>query len=405
MQLRMKSLQFNLNGAQSQLRAITRARRPTFARPLDAAPLYTGGRSAAYNSTGKYGFTNSINSQSRRFQQQQTPKHIPLTRQSRTMHSTSPNKSQAQNTAQPTHVVEASAAGEPTIHAVFETKTGTWQYVVADPSTSAAVIIDPVLDYDPATQSITTTSADSLLALVKGKGFMVEAILETHAHADHLTAASYLQDRLAQDQGKKPFIGIGKRIRQVQTLFGERYLVPEKEYDDIFGVFFEDDQEFKIGNLTVTAMHLPGHTPDHLGYKIGDNVFCGDSLFHADIGTARCDFPGGSASNLYQSGRRLLGLSDNVKIWTGHDYPPEGRSVPVPYMSVRDHKEQNKHLKDGITEEEFVALRKERDAKLGEPRLLHQSLQVNIRAGQLPIPTAAGHRMLHLPLKLNGVTW
>lgn len=139
--------------------------------------------------------------------------------------------------------------------------------------------------------------------------------------------------------------------------------------------------------------------------KSSDNVFCGDSLFHADIGTARCDFPGGSADSLFQSGHKLLGLPDHVKIWTGHDYPPEERKSPMSWMSVEDHKAENKHLKTGITADEFVALRKERDAKLAEPKLLHQSLQINIRAGHLPTPTETGHRMLHLPLKLKGVEW
>lgn len=164
---------------------------------------------------------------------------------------------------------EATAAGEPTIHAVFETKTGTWQYVVADPSTLAAVIIDPVLDYDPASQAVTTFAADSLLSLVKEKGYKIDRILETHAHADHLTAASYLQSRLTQEHGHKPSIGIGKRIGQVQKLFGRRYAVPPDEYSVVFDTLFDDDEKFKIGNLVATAMHLPGHTPDHLGYKIG----------------------------------------------------------------------------------------------------------------------------------------
>lgn len=137
---------------------------------------------------------------------------------------------------------------------------------------------------------------------------------------------------------------------------------------------------------------------------VSDNVFCGDSLFHADIGTARCDFPGGSANDLYKSGRKLLSLPDHVKIWTGHDYPPDGRDS-VPWISVKEHREQNKHLNDNVTEEEFVTFRKERDAKLAEPKLLHQSLQMNIRAGRLPKPTESGHRMLHLPLKLNGLEW
>ncbi|KAE8165538.1 beta-lactamase-like protein [Aspergillus tamarii] len=324
---------------------------------------------------------------------------------SRSIRSITTKTPQAVAQGRASYSTEATATGEPTIHAVFETKTGTWQYVVSDPSTLAAVIIDPVLDYDPSNQAVTTSAADSLLSLVKEKGYKVDRILETHAHADHLTAASYLQNRLMQEYGYKPSIGIGKRIGQVQKLFGQRYAVPPDEYSVVFDTLFDDDEKFKIGNLTATAMHLPGHTPDHLGYKIGDNVFCGDSLFHADIGTARCDFPGGSAQSLFNSGRKLLSLPDHVKIWTGHDYPPEGRKNPIPWLSVQDHKSQNKHLRDGITEEEFVSLRQERDAKLAEPRLLHQSLQINIRGGQLPKPTEAGHRMLHVPLKLGDVNW
>ena len=136
-----------------------------------------------------------------------------------------------------------------------------------------------------------------------------------------------------------------------------------------------------------------------------DNVFCGDSIFHADIGSARCDFPGGSSANLFASGRKLLSLPDDVKIWTGHDYPPEGRGAPVPFMTVQQHRQRNQHLKDGITQEDFVTRRDERDAKLAEPKLLHQSLQWNIRAGRLPKPTSAGRLMLHLPLKMKGVEW
>jgi glyoxylase-like metal-dependent hydrolase (beta-lactamase superfamily II) len=160
-------------------------------------------------------------------------------------------------------------AGEPTIHDVFESKTGTWQYVVADPSTLTAVIIDPVLDYDPATQVVTTHTADSLLSLINEKGYKVDRILETHAHADHLTAASYLQNRIAQEQGYRPPIGIGKRIEQVQKLFDQRYGIPAEEYEGVFDKLFDDDETFNIGNLRAMATHLPGHTPDHLGYKIG----------------------------------------------------------------------------------------------------------------------------------------
>ncbi|KAH7150149.1 putative metallo-beta-lactamase domain protein [Dactylonectria estremocensis] len=299
----------------------------------------------------------------------------------------------------------AMSAGEPTVHDIFEPKTSTWQYIVADPSTSTAVIIDPVLDYDPATLVVATEAADALLSLIKDKDYKVDWILETHAHADHLTSVSYLQKRLAEEQGYKPRVGIGKRIEQVQELFGGKYGIPAEEYGRVFDKLFDDDEVFSIGKLSATVMHLPGHTPDHLGYKVGDNVFCGDSLFHPDLGTARCDFPGGSASSLFNSGRRLLSLPDHVKIWTGHDYPPESRDGPVPWMSVKDHKAQNKHLRDGITEQEFVALRKERDATLAEPRLIHQSLQVNIRAGHLPKANEAGHRLLHVPMKQKGVTW
>ncbi|KAJ5517160.1 hypothetical protein N7527_008720 [Penicillium freii] len=323
-----------------------------------------------------------------------------------------------------TYSTASTISTEPVIHDIFEPTSGTWQYLIADPSTSTAVIIDPVLNYDPATQAVTTQAADCLLSLIKAEGYKIDKILETHAHADHLSAASYLQKHLAQDQHHKPPICIGKRIEQVQKLFAERYGVPQEEYKAIFDRLFDDDETITIGNLKGKAIHLPGHTPDHLGYMIGgnylpsiinllhsysqspflDNLFCGDSLFHVDIGTARCDFPGGDANDLFRSGRKLLSLPDHFKIWTGHDYPPEGRD-PVPWVSVQGHKKLNKHLKDGISEEEFVTLRKERDAGLAAPKLLHQSLQVNIRAGHLPSPTKFGHRLLHLPLKLTGEAW
>ncbi|KAJ5221149.1 metallo-beta-lactamase domain protein [Penicillium citrinum] len=293
---------------------------------------------------------------------------------------------------------------EPTVHDIFEPVTGTWQYIVADPSTQAAVIIDPVLNYEPATQTITTTAADALLALVQERGYQIERIIETHAHADHLTASAYLQHQLNQIQGSNPPIGIGKRITQVQNLFGHRYQIGKREYEQVFDHLFDDDESFTIGEMTATALHLPGHTPDHLGYKIGDNIFCGDSLFHADIGTARCDFPGGDAKHLFQSSRRLLQFNDEVKIWHGHDYPPNGRE-PVSFLTVGEHRRLNRHVMDSISEEQFVAMRKERDASLKEPRLIHQSLQVNIRGGRLPEPTESGQRLLHLPLKLGGVSW
>jgi glyoxylase-like metal-dependent hydrolase (beta-lactamase superfamily II) len=321
------------------------------------------------------------------------------------------------------HSVEAANSQEPTIHSYFEPETGTWQYIVADPSTSTAAIIDSVLDYDPNTLCITTHSADALLKSVHQNNYKIEWILETHAHADHLSAASYLQKKISQQQGHRPLIRIGKRIDQVQRLFSQRYGVHEEEYEVVFDKLFDDDEVFEIGNVKAQAMHLPGHTPDHLGYRIGgkaldivfsyqrcslrftnnilDNVFCGDTIFHRDIGTARCDFPGGSANNLWNSAQKLLQLPDHVKIWTGHDYPAAGRIAPVACMTVKEHKEKNKHLNRNVAEEEFLAVRRGRDASLAAPRLLHQSLQVNIRAGHLPAPTEAGLRLLHVPIYIE----
>lgn len=168
---------------------------------------------------------------------------------------------------------EARIVDEPTIHTLYERRTGTWQYVVSDPSTRAAVIIDPVLDYDPATQKFTTETADSILSLVKEKGLRVERILETHVHADHITAASYLQNRLAQGQDHRPLVCIGKRIVQVQELFGQRYQIPTEEYEGVFDKLLGDDESFSVGDLEVTALHLPGHTPDHMGYMIGGEIY------------------------------------------------------------------------------------------------------------------------------------
>lgn len=181
------------------------------------------------------------------------------------------------------HTVEASGAQQPTVHALFETQTGTWQYVVADPTTSAAVIIDPVLDYDRTARAVATASADALLSLVEQKRYRVDMILETHAHADHLTAASYLQRQLVRRTGHRPPIGIGKRIGQVQELFAERYGVLEEEYRTVFDVLLEDDEVFHIGQLSASAIHLPGHTPDHMGYKIGGSSNA--SIPHIDTGS------------------------------------------------------------------------------------------------------------------------
>ncbi|CAP67348.1 uncharacterized protein PODANS_1_23510 [Podospora anserina S mat+] len=333
----------------------------------------------------------------------------------------------------------------PIVHPIFEPVTGTWQYIIADPSTLAAAIIDPVLDFEPARNTISTATADSLLDIVVHNNYKVGYLLETHTHADHLSASRYLQLKLAQSTNPKT--GIGKRIVQAQTTFAQKYGVEQSELEDVFDFLWEDDQTFRIGDLEAKVVHLPGHTPDHVGYLIGDNIFCGDSLFLPDVGSARCDFPGGDAVQLlvqpfapflcclcfcffplikpfsrpfpvsfhcsfpvvpvvphlllpcwfparYHSVQTLFSLPPHHKIYTGHDYPSGDRSDPVPYTTVAEQQERNKHLKIGTTQQEFVNWRQERDSELGEPRLLHQSLQVNIRGGRLP---RSG--MLVLPLK------
>ncbi|VBB74003.1 Putative Zn-dependent hydrolase [Podospora comata] len=280
----------------------------------------------------------------------------------------------------------------PIVHPIFEPVTGTWQYIIADPSTLAAAIIDPVLDFEPARNTVSTATADSLLDIVVQNNYKVGYLLETHTHADHLSASRYLQLKLAQSTNPKT--GIGKRIVQTQTTFAQKYGVEQSELENVFDFLWEDDQIFRIGDLEAKVVHLPGHTPDHVGYLIGDNIFCGDSLFLPDVGSARCDFPGGDAVQLYHSVQTLFSLPPHHKIYTGHDYPSGDRSDPVPYTTVAEQQERNKHLKIGTTQQEFVNWRQERDSGLGEPRLLHQSLQVNIRGGRLP---RSG--MLVLPLK------
>lgn len=292
------------------------------------------------------------------------------------------------------------------VHTIFEPKTGTWQYVVADPTTNQAVIIDSVLDYDPATAQLSTKSADNLLALVSKQGYTITHILETHAHADHLTASRYLQKQLQHRQSGRPNVCIGRRIKDVQSLFGTRYGVSQPELDQAFDYTFEDGEKFKIGSVDAETIHLPGHTPDHIGYVIGSHVFTGDSMFNPDVGSARCDFPGGSATALYKSMQKLLNLPPNYRLYTGHDYPPEAREASdggikeMPYTTVERQRRENKHVKEGTKEEDFVQWRSERDSGLSEPRLIHQALQVNIRGGRLPQPDSQGMRFLYVPLKV-----
>lgn len=298
-------------------------------------------------------------------------------------------------------------SSSPEIHTCFEPKTGTWQYIVADPQTREAVIIDSVLDFDAATSSLGTDTADSLLSLIEKLNYTITRILETHVHADHLTASRYLQRQLVQRGQPRPDVCIGKRVQLVQSALTARYNIDKAESESAFDHLFDDDERFSIGNLEASVLHLPGHTPDHIGYVIGENVFTGDSIFNPDVGSARCDFPGGSAEALYGSMQKLLSLPPHYRLYTGHDYPPEGRAVSEEhgqkwkaFTTVEEQKQSNKHAKDGTSEHEFVKWRSERDETLAEPRLLHQSLQVNIRGGNLPRKTADGYHFVTVPLKV-----
>jgi glyoxylase-like metal-dependent hydrolase (beta-lactamase superfamily II) len=297
---------------------------------------------------------------------------------------------------------------EPKIHAVFEPVTGTWQYIVADPSKKEAVLIDTVLDYDKEAGLISTASADKLLEIVASNDYFVSRILETHAHADHLTASRYLQNQLAQrQQGKQPLVCIGKYISQVQETMGEIYGVPEAEMKSAFDHGFSEGEKFSIGNLEAEVLHLPGHTPDHIGYLIGSNIFVGDSMFNPDVGSARCDFPGGSATALYQSMQKLLSFPPDFKIYVGHDYPPKDRSIsnaegsgPIPYCTVEQQRNENKHVKMGTPMQEFVKMRSERDSTLSEPKLILQSMNVNVRGGRLPMGAIENFKLKEVPANI-----
>jgi len=275
----------------------------------------------------------------------------------------------------------------------FDPATGTVSYVVSDARTSAAAVIDPVLDYDPKAGRTSSASADAILDFVRERGLTVEWILETHAHADHLSSARYLHERVG---GK---VAIGERIRDVQGIFGklfnlEREFLPDgSQFDHLF----RDGETFSIGGLQATALLVPGHTPADMAYLIDGSVFVGDTLFMPDIGTARADFPGGDAHVLYRSIRRLLELPSETAMFLCHDYPPPGRG-PRWETTVADQRRHNIHVRDGISEEEFVAMRTVRDATLEVPTLLLPSIQVNVRAGRMPPADANGVSYLRIPV-------
>lgn len=279
------------------------------------------------------------------------------------------------------------------VKAFFDPATWTVSYVVFDAPGGHSALVDSVLDYDPKSGRTRTDSADQLIAFVREQNLTVDWILETHAHADHLSAAPYLRKHLG---GK---IAIGGKITQVQNVFkGIFHLEPEFATNGSqFDHLFEDGDTFAIGALQAQALSVPGHTPACMAYQVGDAVFVGDTLFMPDVGTARCDFPGGNAHTLYQSVRKLLSLPAETRLFMCHDYPPEGREAQWE-CTVADQRARNIHVHDGVSEAEFVAMRTKRDAGLAMPVLILPSVQVNIRAGELPPPEANGVSYLKIPL-------
>jgi glyoxylase-like metal-dependent hydrolase (beta-lactamase superfamily II) len=289
----------------------------------------------------------------------------------------------------------ASAQSKPDVHPFHHAATGTWSYVVSDPATRRAAIIDPVLDYDAASGRTSTTAAQALLDCVDAHGFVVDWLLETHAHADHLSAAHWLKSHHCAQA--RVAIGIGictvqKTFRPIFNL-GEHVPVDGSQFDHLFA----DAEHFAIGGLPARVIAVPGHTSDSNAYLIGDALFSGDSLFMPDAGTARCDFPGGSAAMLYRSIRRLFELADDTRVFVCHDYGPGGRAVACE-TSIGAQKRDNIHVHAGVGEAEFVRLREARDATLAMPALILPSVQTNIRAGALPEPEANGVRYLKIPL-------
>jgi glyoxylase-like metal-dependent hydrolase (beta-lactamase superfamily II) len=289
---------------------------------------------------------------------------------------------------------QATPALRPQVKAFFDEATFTVSYVVRDPGSKACAIIDSVLDYDPASGRTVHRSADAILAYVAAEGLEVVWQLETHAHADHLSAAPYLQQALG---GR---LAIGAQITRVQETFGKLFNAGSDfrrdggQFDHLFG----DGERFAIGGLDAVALHVPGHTPACMAYVIGDAVFVGDTLFMPDYGTARCDFPGGDAATLYRSIQRLLALPDATRVFLCHDYKAPGREGFAWETTIGAERRENVHVHQGITEAAFVALREARDRSLDMPRLILPSVQVNMRGGHLPEPEDNGVRYLKIPL-------
>ena len=285
---------------------------------------------------------------------------------------------------------------KPDVEAFFDPVSSTISYVVQDPNSAACAVVDSVLDLDYASGRIKTDSADRMIAFMRDKGLVLEWIIETHVHADHLSAAPYIQDQLG---GK---IGIGEKITVVQETFGKVFNEGTEFQRDgsQFDQLFEDGDTYQIGGMTAQVMHTPGHTPACTVHVIGDAAFVGDTLFMPDGGSARCDFPGGSAEELYDSIQRILALPDETRLFMCHDYGPGGREIAWE-TSVRDEKADNIHVGNGKTKAEFVEFRTTRDAQLAMPKLIVPSLQVNMKAGELPSAEANGLSYFKVPI--NGL--
>ena len=280
-----------------------------------------------------------------------------------------------------------------TISAVFDEPTNSVSYLVADPETGAAAVIDALLDFDLASGSVAAASADRLLAEASRRGLRIDWILETHAHADHLSAADYLRGRT----GAK--VAVGSGIRDVQRVFAPVFDAGDVRPDGgDFDRLLEDGDKLPLGSMSIAVIATPGHTPACVSYRIGDAVFVGDTLFMPDYGTARCDFPGGDARQLYRSIQRILALPRETKLFLCHDYKAPGRDVFAWETTVGDQLDRNPHIRAGISEDEYVAMREGRDATLKPPKLLYPAIQVNIRAGRLPPADGNGRRYLRIPV-------
>ena len=294
----------------------------------------------------------------------------------------------------------STGAGSPEVAGFFDPRTFSIQYVVSDPATGKCAIIDPVYDFDEKSGATASHHADELLAYVKEKGLEVEWILDTHPHADHFSAARYLKEKTGAPTA------IGEKVVEVQALWKEIYHWPDFPADGSqWDRLFAEGERFRIGELETRVMFSPGHTLASITYVVGDTAFVHDTLFQPDFGTARADFPGGDAGQLWRSIQAILALPDDTRLFTGHDYMPDGRA-PEWESTVREQRETNKHLAGGVTAEDYVAMRNERDGELPMPKLILHSLQVNTLGGRLPAPEANGKRYLKIPLDaLEGAAW